>query len=223
MDLSSILNNSWFTGIVAGVISSLLVYYLTDFLLKKKVNKEYLQKITLANNEILYTLRPLIVQQKIPSKQILNSLFEATSRKYGVKLTDVYSLEMLVDDLTKEVMDNVFLPAEQKYAFCKSINELKIDDGLNELYDKFFYEEEKNKISINYVSYLLSIVVGLLIASATFFTSFFQENYDKFSSDYEFIFWSLGTVSIIVTITLLSFSIQAKLKKLTSNNKNKLG
>lgn len=61
-----ILNNPWVTGIGGGIISSLIVFFVTKYLFSKKENREYLQKIKTANNEILYSIRPLVIEKKLP-------------------------------------------------------------------------------------------------------------------------------------------------------------
>ena len=63
----NILNNPWVIGIGGGVISSLIVFFVTQYISRKKGKREYLQKIKMANNDILYFIRPLIIERKIPT------------------------------------------------------------------------------------------------------------------------------------------------------------
>lgn len=52
--MQNILNNAWVTGIGGGIISSLIVFFVTRYFFSKREKREYLQKIETANNEILY-------------------------------------------------------------------------------------------------------------------------------------------------------------------------
>ena len=55
--VANIVSNPWFVGIVSSIISSLIVYWITSKAFSKKQNKENLQKIGAANNEMLFAVR----------------------------------------------------------------------------------------------------------------------------------------------------------------------
>ena len=54
--IMNFLYNPWFIGIGGGIVSSLIVFFVTRAISNRKGNKEYLQRIKTANNEILYSL-----------------------------------------------------------------------------------------------------------------------------------------------------------------------
>lgn len=58
MYMDDLIANPWIVGIGGGVISSLIVFFITKFFLSKKENKEYEQKVRLATNEVVYAVRP---------------------------------------------------------------------------------------------------------------------------------------------------------------------
>lgn len=158
-----ILNNPWVSGIGGGIISGLIVYFTTNWLLWKKQNKEYLQKVTTANNEILYSVRPLIVQKQIPSLEIIESIIESIARKYEVNKKDLLDMPLLSDDLIREVMENAFLDSTKKVEFCKEINDLKkinIKEDKNYKFESVLYS--KNRISSEYLSSTLAMTVATM-------------------------------------------------------------
>ena len=90
IDLLDIISNAWFISIASSIISSTIVYWVSNRNFSKKQNKEYLQKINAANNEILYIIRPLIVDKMVPNYELVTSLINSTAKKYQVKLEDIY-------------------------------------------------------------------------------------------------------------------------------------
>ncbi len=168
-----IFNNPWITGIGGGTISGLIVYFVTERLLSKKQNREYTQKIMTANNELLYTMRPLIVQKEIPSNIIINSIIESTARKYQVNKNDLLDVVLLTNDLIREVMENAFLDSKQKMEFCNKINELKSETlstkEVIQTYQRIVYQ--KDRISSEYVSTLLAVTATTMVFAVSIFTT----------------------------------------------------
>ncbi len=163
MDLS-LLNNQWITGVGTSLISGLLVFFLTKRFFTDRQNKEYNQRIKTANNEILYAIRPLIVEKTKPNLQILNSVLHSTVKKYNVELADIYNTYSLCDDLTNEIMSNSFLSSEQKIELSGLINDLKNDESTNKdsIKTETLLTVKNNKNSINSMSLILSLTVAMM-------------------------------------------------------------
>ena len=115
----NLFSNPWVIGVGGGVISGLLVTLITRYLFSRREQREYRQKVETANNEIIYAIRPAIAEKVIPSSAMLEALFSATARKYGVNSADLLSRVGLANELMKEVMDNTFLSSQQKVEFCE--------------------------------------------------------------------------------------------------------
>lgn len=123
--MSNLWTNPWVTGIGGGIISSLIVFFVTKYFFNRKENKEYAQKVKLANNDILHAIRPLIIDHKIPLQESFSSLRIAVSNEYGVKAEDLYSNKSLANDLIAQILENPFLTSEQKDDFCRLILQFK--------------------------------------------------------------------------------------------------
>jgi NhaP-type Na+/H+ or K+/H+ antiporter len=117
--------NPWFIGIVGGILSGIIVFFITKYLFSRRDNREYTQKIITANQEVIYAIRPGISEGIIPTQDILQALIAATARKYTVDPKDLHDAKTFTDVLIKEVMDSSFLPASSKAEFCKSLAEMK--------------------------------------------------------------------------------------------------
>ena len=180
-----VLNNPWVTGIGGGVISSLIVFFVTKYLFSKKENKEYSQKIKTANNEILYSMRPLVIEKKLPTADIISAIKSSIAKKYGVKQDDLYDDLSLYNDLVAEIMANSFLSPEQKLEFCSLL--VNIKNRCNENI-KIVYVQNRNSESARYISMLLAFSSFVMVLTTTFLITevdsykfnFFENNFSLF-------------------------------------------
>lgn len=167
--MTEILNNPWVTGIGGGIISSLIVFFVTRYAFSRKEKKEYNQKLETANNEILYSIRPLIIEKKIPSSDIFQSIRLATSKKYGVNPEDLYSEFSISNDLINEIMNNSFLSSDQKLELSELLNTMKTPktsvDKSKEI--EIVYVKEKDGLSSKYNSILLAMVSFATVLAMT--------------------------------------------------------
>lgn len=170
--MNDFLTNPWTIGIGGSIISSIIVYFFTNRIISKRENKEYKQKIHSANNELLYAIRPLIVEQKLPSFEIFNSIITATAKKYAVKSEDLYNQSDIADDLTKEIMDNSFLTSDNKLIYCELAEKMKElgktqDETSGNKTEVVFVEKERTT-SREYISMLLALMSAMMSVMLTF-------------------------------------------------------
>jgi hypothetical protein len=178
-----IFNNPWVVGIGGGILSGLLVTIITRKFFESKDNKEYLQKLKLANNEVLYAIKPFIVDGEVPSKDIIYSLRVATSRKHSVDLNDIVSLAEISENLIKDVLDSSFISNNVKTEYCQKLSQLIPQESeANEV------EKAKTQAITEYrsrvvtaFSIILGVFAGLLTSYVGFMVSFEgSELYSKF-------------------------------------------
>ena len=175
MDLSSLLSNGWFISIASSIISGLFVYFITSKVFSKKQNKEYFQKVNAANNEILYIIRPFIVDKNIPDYDVLSSLINSTSIKYQVNIKDLYTRERLEDDIIREVLGNPFLSSTAKTEYCSTIKsslgiKVKKDEEITSEIREGTSITKRNSNSIHLMSMMMALISSalLLIILSTF-------------------------------------------------------
>lgn len=121
MDL---LNNPWFVGIGGGVLSGVFVTIVSRYVIGKRENREYLQKVLAANRELVYAIRPGISEGVVPSREVVVALVHSTARKHGVAQDDLFSPAEVGEELVKEVMDSSFLSAAKKIEHCAQLDPL---------------------------------------------------------------------------------------------------
>jgi len=169
--MTEILNNPWVTGIGGGIISSLIVFFVTRYAFSRKEKKEYNQKLETANNEILYAIRPLVIEKKIPSSDIFQSIILSTAKKYGTNPDDLYSEFSISNDLINEIMSNSFLSSDQKLELCELLNTMKKPRGNSDKSKeiKIIYVKDKDNISSKYNSILLAMVSFATVLTMTLF------------------------------------------------------
>ena len=180
MDWMSIFSNEWFTGIVCGIISGIVVYWITTRAYSRKQSKEYWQRVKAANNEILYTMRPLVVSRSLPSESVWLSLIQATSRKYQVGIDDLFTVNAIRNDLVKEVLDNAFLDSRQKKEYTNLLESFDIPFHKEDVSEDIAKEIEKAKkqyqARADMYSWVMSLIAGVVAGIASKYQYFFKEH-----------------------------------------------
>lgn len=180
MDWMSIFSNEWFTGIVCGIISGIVVYWITTRAYSRKQSKEYWQRVKAANNEILYTMRPLVVSRSLPSESVWLSLIQATSRKYQVGIDDLFTVNAIRNDLVKEVLDNAFLDSRQKKEYTNLLESFDIPFHKEDVSEDVAKEIEKAKkqyqARADMYSWVMSLIAGVVAGIASKYQYFFKEH-----------------------------------------------
>lgn len=119
------LPNHWVIGIGGGLVCGLLVLAIIRQLFSGRERQEYDRRVATANNEIIQAIRPAITEKVIPSSAMLDALFSATARKYGVSGKDLLPKAGFANELIKEVIDNAFLSSPQKIELCELLAGMK--------------------------------------------------------------------------------------------------
>lgn len=166
MYMDDLIANPWIVGIGGGVISSLIAFFITKFFLSKKENKEYEQKVRLATNDVVYAVRPLVIDKAIPANDVLAALRSAIAVKYGVKVSDVIGIKQLVSILVLEILSNSFLNSSQKNEYCNLLMTMKDEPKQTPSNDVHKRKSERNLyISMMLSLFCFSAVLGSVLAS----------------------------------------------------------
>lgn len=166
--VASLLTNGWVVGIGGGVLSGLIVAWLTRVLFSKRDQRELAMKVHSANQEILYAIRPEISEQSLPSIQVIDALRSATARKYHIDRDRLHDVPHIVEDLIKEIMDSSFVSSAAKREYCEDLKLL-----IAETASEKSQEREDPEIHVARVEYkekmvtLLSMTLGTIAALAT--------------------------------------------------------
>ena len=209
--MDDLIANPWIVGIGGGVISSLIVFFITMFFLSKKENKEYEQKVRLATNEVVYAVRPLVIDKAIPANDILAALRSAIAVKYGVKVSDVIGIKQLVCILVLEILSNSFLNSSQKNEYCNLLMTMKDEPKQTPSNDVHKRKSERNL----YISMMLSLlcfsaVLGSVLASKEKNV----ENVEVYKQGFSLIISALMFILGLTTFTLYKLTERLKKRKI---------
>lgn len=116
--------NTWVTGIGGGIVSGLIVYFLTTWIVSKQSKREMIRRISQANQEVVLAVRHGVPENRVPSENVLKAMIEATARKHTITSGDMYGPSEVAQDLIKDVMDSSFIPAETKEAYTNRLSKL---------------------------------------------------------------------------------------------------
>lgn len=153
-------NNPWFIGIGGGIVSSLLVYVITNIIVNKVSRKEYYSKVKEANREIIVLLIMSVSEERIPSLPVIKSLLKSLTRSYGIKEGDLNGLQETLEDLIKEIFETKFISNDKKNELSESLIEL-IDE-----HERVGYKKETPSQSYNMnVGYSYALTISVVIMS----------------------------------------------------------
>ena len=165
-------NNPWVVGIAGGILSGLVVAWITRKIFSKRDNREYFQKVHAANQEVLYAIRPGISEEKIPTIEVIKHLISATARKYSIESSSMLTLSEISSELIKEVMDSSFISAQTKQDFCERLSALT--DQVLASNTKSLSVKSEAEISSRYRRQLVGVMAAMtgVMTSIAAFVSF---------------------------------------------------
>ena len=83
------LQNPWVVGIGGGIVSGIIVYFITSWLYKRKDNSKYLEQISRANLDIIQALKPYVAERGLPEKEIVDAIADVSAKQ----ITSVMQIE----------------------------------------------------------------------------------------------------------------------------------
>lgn len=165
--METILNNAWVTGIGTGLISSIIVYFLTNFLLKKNGEKEYWDRVNKANIEFINYLRSYVLNNGVPSEVIFEAVRDALVREYGVKENHLYCNSEICEEFVIEIIGNTYVPNDNKIILLKKLEDYleqskKENESIEVSSEKNIELSEKFVNTISFISAIITIVSFIL-------------------------------------------------------------
>jgi hypothetical protein len=212
-----IVNNQWVAGIGAGIISGLVVFWITRFFFSKRDNREYFQKVAAANREVLYAIRPGISEGAMPSEDILKRLIMATARKYNVEEKSMFTATEISSELIKEVMDSAFISTKSKIEFCNKLSGISagVLEQSSAAEDKY-----KDDIARKYQRQT-SAIMALMTAVMSLFAVTYTLRDGIIGSAKTDIIFSAVVPAVIATGLAASFSVIFAARKTRSSENGK--
>ena len=192
-------SNNWIVGILSGILSGLG----TQFILSRFNNYRKLKQMLEANKVLIEILKPYIAEKGLPSKSVIKSLIESIARKYNIKRENMYSIDDICEELIREVMEDIYLPIENKYEYIEQLQIYKgsssDSDNKNSLKEIIVTERYKSndikRLSLINASICIFITIGTLFTKENFYETRF--------TDISLIIEILAFLTVIIALLLM--------------------
>ena len=192
-------SNNWIVGILSGILSGLG----TQFILSRFNNYRKLKQMLEANKVLIEILKPYIAEKGLPSKSVIKSLIESIARKYNIKRENMYSIDDICEELIREVMEDIYLPIENKYEYIEQLQIYKgsssDSDNKNSLKKIIITERYKSndikRLSLINASICIFITIGALFTKENFYEARF--------TDISLIIEILAFLTVIIALLLM--------------------
>jgi len=211
--MENLLNNPWFIGIGGGILSGLVVALISRTIFSRRDNREYAQKVSQANSEVLYAIRPGISEGIIPTNGVVKKLIFATAQKYGVDESSMHDLGAISSELIKEVMDSSFISASAKKEFCEKLVSIREEAIVKELPEVEAEYEKSSRYRRQMVA-MLSLMVGMLTAISGFMITIKEDSISDSNKILFLIVPAVVAVFVSIMIVLLKEFEKMKIKSM---------
>lgn len=220
--MKEFLENAWVVGIGGGIVSGIIVFFITKWIVDKKDNGEYLKTIELANKKVIGMLKPYIADKGLPDIEILNSIISAVSRKYKIKVSEMNSISIICEELIYEIVSNVYVANDKKEEYMNKMQKYKDDLNSTEnisidedSYVKIRAESEyRRKLNKQY-SLLISVTATLLVSVLMVFLMTEKNTIEfrvhRLANENFIILYTLIMVSCLLPLSFATF-LRTKLK-----------
>ena len=164
-----IFKNTWFVGIATGIISGILVFFLTNWIAKKKGREDYYKQVMMANQSVITALKPYIAERGLPELEIFSSLIASTARMYSVEEKDMFTISVFCEELIREIISDIYVSTDKKKEYTDSLivykKEIDRENSENKVQvvsnNVEFNKKYRKSISM-YMAFLASILTGTL-------------------------------------------------------------
>lgn len=170
------LQNPWVVGIGGGIISGIIVFFITNWIYRRKDNSKYIEQINSANTDIIRALKPYVAERGLPEKEVIDAIVVSTARKYKVKSDELYSVRIICEELIREVVENIYVSSEKKYEYTKQLSEYlrAIDETEHRSYLVTDIEKEMRNLNavqeLDYRRFMATSLSALLAIFVALFT-----------------------------------------------------
>lgn len=225
------LQNPWVVGIGGGIISGIIVFFITNWIYRRKDNSKYIEQINSANTDIIRALKPYVAERGLPEKEVIDAIIVSTARKYKIKSDELYSVRIICEELIREVVENIYVSSEKKHEFTKQLSEYLHALDMEERKSYLVTDIEKEIRNLNTIkesnyrritATSLSAMMSIFVALLTMMLSYISIE-EMAGSELEIMAISILTVSVgasIVYYYILKYLKHKHAKKRKSNSED---
>ena len=202
------LKNTWFVGISTGLISGIIVFFLTKWIMDKKGRTEYYKQVKAANSAVINALKPYISDKGLPDIEIFKALISANARYFGVSEEDMYSVDVYCEELIREIISDVYVSNEKKQEYTELLAKYK--KSIVHQKEKVIELVETHKISSVYserISSRMSMYVAVLTGLIALLSSLMIEVEDNVFLNSPIFSFEDSTFTLMILLFLLTVSV----------------
>ncbi len=204
------LQNAWFVGITTGIISGIIVFFLTKLIMDKKGRTEYYKQVHNANLSLINVLKPYITDKGLPEKGVFKALIASTARSFQVAENDMYTIEKYCEELIREIMSDVYVSNDKKQEYATMLVEYKkalaveyviTEATVENVARKEYVLTNKGKLFVSAYVAIISAMLAMITVTSTFLYEKQGEN--SWLNDNFSIIWLPFAIIIAVALTLV--------------------
>jgi hypothetical protein len=114
-------------------------------------------------------LKPCIVHNGLPEKEILDAVFASVARKYSIEISEMYTMKMFCEELIHEIICDVFVFNDKKEEYVRQLSgymkdaeETKTPEYAQQMLIELNSQQDyRKKLDMQY-SFLLSLSAAVL-------------------------------------------------------------
>jgi hypothetical protein len=168
--INSITNMNLLINFLIGIASFLIIKSLSDYIVARKKIKNN----KAANNKVMSLLKSYVAGGQFPEKEVFDSIMISVSREYNIPLDALYTIEYYCDEFIKEILDNPYIPQEQKVQYTESLKVQMIDLSNNKIENNsvLFIDHDLTEKKFNYITklFVFALFSGFITMSVSFVT-----------------------------------------------------
>lgn len=209
----SIFQNPWVVGIATGLISGIIVFFITKFIANRKDKTEYYRKVKSANDDVIAALKPYIADRGLPKFDVFDSLIISVARTHQVQHKDMFTVEIFCEELIREIISDVYVSSDQKEQYSISLANYKKEYTLSKKDDqgkKTTLSFELSEVKLRY-NRRLSLYLSLFASILGFVTIPLTMMSEEFAKQND----SLGYLMVIPVFASLSVAVVLTMFKIT--------
>lgn len=216
--------NAWFVGISTGIISGVLVFFLTKWIMDKRGKVEYFKQVHNADQNVINALKPYIADNGLPEIEVFEALISSVARLFYIDRSDMFSIGTYCEELIREIISDVYVSNDKKQEYTNSLAEYK--RNLEKSKEKAGDIVGISSLSSNYgekmrrsISVYLSVCMAVLGMLSSFSVVFGNENMETKSFWYPLdttpIIWIPVLILMLVALIMLSImTLEIVLKRI---------
>lgn len=205
---------NWAIGIITGIISGIIVYFITSKILVRGRNNAYRARVSAANRAVLDMLRPYIANSGIPNKTVIGAAIASISRQYEIPRKDMSNISNFYEDLICEFVANLYIPREVKEQNIEQLVQRVLEPEEDITGNDRDIDPKKKKLSLELVSVVASSLSALTIACGfPTITSIFIQSENQESSPTMLQITIIILVVLVVLVTSIATIIVMRLNR----------